>query len=46
MQSILPLQSLLTFYQDVLLSIHEPFVFDVDYLNQQLSVKVDLCKHF
>lgn len=29
----------------VLLSIHTPFVFDVRYLNQLLSVKVGLCKH-
>lgn len=28
----------------VLLSIHTPFVFDVCYLNQLLSVKVSLCK--
>lgn len=45
MQTISPLPSLLTFCQDVLLSIHKPFVFDVDYLNQLLSVKVGLCKH-
>lgn len=45
MQTISPLQRLLTFFRDVFLSIHKPFVFDVDYLNLLLPVKVGLCKH-
>lgn len=42
MQTMSPLQRLLTFFQDVFLSIHKPFVFDVDYLNPLLPVKVCL----
>lgn len=41
----LTLQRLLTFCQDAFLSIRRPFVFDADYLNLLLPVKVGLCKH-